>query len=450
MPPEGPLTRVALPNFVSADRLKEEGCEAGPSNFSSEVQVGSPGRYILALSPTDRRIPFLRLTICLPGQPDKAIYVPVTRRASYLLQTTRPYLALRIDKKDIVAASIRPVGISDLGALLRRRSRQRRFQVPLAEGIVLRPLLHIAGPEGRDLSRGLRDLTGWGFGVASDNLQRTLSRCLEGPSLQLPRTARVGGPNIAVVLHLHYPDLWPEFQALLEAIDRPFHLILTLTRADAAFEERVKAGFRDAEIIVYDNRGRDIGPFLQVLREGRLDRFDLICKLHGKKSALSGPRMILGDIWRQASSFDLIGSSDVVDRIIAEFERSPEIEMTGSRRFLLPNEWKGERASWGENKAMILSLLAKMGIETNVPVKFVAGTMFWVRRSALERLRQLDLSLSSFPSEDGQQDGALQHALERLLGMICTEISGTAWDDEDLNCRVIRSRSCGAVLRACR
>jgi lipopolysaccharide biosynthesis protein len=335
-----------------------------------------------------------------------------------------------MDKSDIVAASIRPVGLRDFWALLRGRGRPKRFQVQLAEGIVLRPLLHIAGPEGRELSRGLRDLTGWGFGMASANLQSTLSRCLGAPPIQVRRAVRATGPKIAVVLHLHYPDLWPEFQALLEAIDRPFHLILTLTRADAAFEERVKAGFQDAEIIVYDNRGRDVGPFIQLLREGRLDRFDLICKLHGKKSALSGPRMILGDVWRQASSFDLIGSADVVDRIVAKFEGSPAIDMIGSRRFLLPNEWKDEEAAWGENKAAVLDLLATMGIETNAPLHFIAGTMFWVRRSALERLRLLDLPLSSFPPEDGQQDGTLQHALERVLGMMCN-IAGTAWDDED-------------------
>jgi lipopolysaccharide biosynthesis protein len=56
--------------------------------------------------------------------------------------------------------------------------------------------------------------------------------------------------------------------------------------------------------------------------------------------------------------------------------------------------------------------------------------MFWVRRSALEPLMRLDLPLAVFPEEASQQDGTLQHALERVLGMICTEISGVAWDDD--------------------
>ena len=60
---------------------------------------------------------------------------------------------------------------------------------------------------------------------------------------------------------------------------------------------------------------------------------------------------------------------------------------------------------------------------------FFAGTMFWVRRGALEPLRRLDLPLAAFPEEAGQQDGTLQHALERVLGMICTKI-GVASDGD--------------------
>ena len=431
MSPDAPDTTVALPDFLPREPRKGEACGVDRSSAGNEIYVHSPGRYIVELSPTDRRMPFLRLTVLRRRHPDRVVYVPVTKQTSYLLKSSERGLVLQFDRSDIVASSIRRLRISDLGAVLRRRRRQKRFELPLGQGIVLRPLLHIAGPEGHDLTNALGSLTGWGFGVASGNLQGTLSRHFDGPSIRPPERPPITEPKIAVAMHLHYLDLWPEFEALLDAIDRPFHLILTLNRPDTALAERVQARFRDAEIVVYDNRGRDVGPFIQVLREGRLDPFDLICKLHGKKSGLSGPRMILGEIWRWASAFDLIGSSDVDDRIIADFERSQDTQMIGSRRFRLPNEWKGEDAAWGRNRAMILTLLETMGMAPDSRLDFFAGTMFWVRRSALEPLKHLDLSLASFPGEAGQQDGTLQHALERILGMICTKISGTAWDDEN-------------------
>ncbi|MBN9219482.1 MAG: rhamnan synthesis F [Mesorhizobium sp.] len=405
------------------------------NDIRSEIILDAPGRFIVELAPTDRRMPFLRVNVRVRRRPEKVFYVPVTQRTSYVLESSEEGLVLQFDSRDIVASSIRPLKISDLVAVLRHRRRQKRFELPLGPGVVLRPLLYIGGPEERELATALGSLAGWGFGVASDNLQKTLSRHFDGRPAQASERRPTAEPKIAVVVHLHYIDLWPEFEALLEAIDRPFHLILTLTQPDKAFAERVRARSKDAEIIVYDNRGRDIGPFMQLLREGRLDPFDLICKLHGKKSGLSGPRMILGDIWRQACAFDLIGSRDVVDRIIAKFGRSPDTLMVGSSRFRLPNAWKDDEAAWGENKAMILNLLEAMGLASGSPPNFFAGTMFWVRRGALEPLKQLDLPLTSFPNEAGQQDGTLQHALERVLGMICGNISGVAWDEVEPDAR---------------
>lgn len=430
MSPDAPHTRVALPDFLPREPRKGEACGTDRNPARSEICLDAPGRYILELAPTDRRMPFLRLNVRRRRHPDRVVHVPVVSRTSFLLESTEGGLVLQFDSRDIIASSIRPLRIRDLGALLRRRRRQKRFELSLGQGIVLRPLLYSAGSEGRELAVALGSLAGWGFGMASDNLQKTLSRQFDGPPAQARERLRTAEPKIAVALHLHYVDLWPEFEALLEAIDRPFHLILTLTRPDSALAERVQARFRGAEILVYDNRGRDVGPFIQLLRDGKLDPFDLVCKLHGKKSELSGPRMILGEIWRQASAFDLIGSRDGVDRIVAEFERSQDTQMIGSRRFRLPNEWKGEEAVWGTNRPMVVNLMETMGLAADAPLKFFAGTMFWVRRSALEPLKTLDLSLASFPHEAGQQDGTLQHALERVLGMICTKISGVAWDGD--------------------
>ncbi|QND57835.1 rhamnan synthesis F family protein [Mesorhizobium huakuii] len=430
MSPDTADTSVALADVLPREPRKEEAWGVDRSSDVSEIHIDAPGRYIVELSPTDRRMPFLRVNVRRPGHADRIVYVPVTRRTSYLLRSSEGGLVLQFDRGDLVAASVRPLGIGDIGTLLSRRRRHKRFQLRFGRGLVLQPLLHIAGAEGRELARALGSLAGWGFGTASDNLQKTLSRHFDGPPAEAPERRPTVEPKIAVALHLHYVDLWPEFEALLEAIDRPFHLILTLTRPDTALAARVQAKFRDVEIVVYDNRGRDVGPFIQLLREGRLDPFDLICKLHGKKSGPSGPRMVLGEIWRQASAFDLIGSRDVVDRIIAEFERSPDTQIIGSRRFRLPNEWKGEKAAWGENRAMVLNLLATMGMPSSSRLDFFAGTMFWVRRSALEPLMRLDLPLAAFPEEASQHDGTLQHALERVLGMICTEISGVAWDDD--------------------
>ena len=399
-----------------------------PQQCPERNHIDAPGRYIVELSPTDRRIPFLRLNVRLPRQPDRVVYLPAIQRTSYLLESTEGGLVLQFDGSDIVASSIRRLRLRDFGAVLRQRRLQKRFALPLGRGIVLRPLLHVAGQEGQRFEPCPREPSGWGFGTASANLQKTLARHFDGP----PSQARNAGPPPSRDRRGAAPAL-PRFLARIRgAAGSDRSSVPSYPHADPARRgtaERVQARFQDAEIIVYDNRGRDVGPFIQLLREGRLDAFDLICKLHGKKSGLSGPRMLLGEIWRQATTFDLIGSRDVVDRIVAEFEHSPETQMIGSRRFRLPNEWKRRRRR-GARTGRWSSMLKTMGMSASSRLDYFAGTMFWVRRGALEPLEQLGLSLASFPNETGQQDGTLQHALERVLGMICAKISGVAWDDE--------------------
>jgi len=79
---------------------------------------------------------------------------------------------------------------------------------------------------------------------------RRLSRHFDGPPAEAPERRPTVELKIAVALHLHYPDLWPEFEALLEATGRQFQLFLTLTQPDAALAQRVQARFPGAEITV--------------------------------------------------------------------------------------------------------------------------------------------------------------------------------------------------------
>ena len=52
--------------------------------------------------------------------------------------------------------------------------------------------------------------------------------------------------------------------------------------------------------------------------------------------------------------------------------------------------------------------------------------MFWARTAALRPLLDLHLSFDAFPEEQGQTDGTLAHAIERLYFLAC-EHAGFAW-----------------------
>jgi lipopolysaccharide biosynthesis protein len=60
---------------------------------------------------------------------------------------------------------------------------------------------------------------------------------------------------------------------------------------------------------------------------------------------------------------------------------------------------------------------------------FFAGTMFWVRPKALAPLRQLALS-RDFEPDQGRTDGALEHAVERVLSIA---VKAAGYQIEDIN-----------------
>jgi lipopolysaccharide biosynthesis protein len=165
-----------------------------------------------------------------------------------------------------------------------------------------------------------------------------------------------------------------------------------------------------------ENRGRDVGAFIELLAEGRFDSWPLLLKIHGKRSGKAGPRSLLGDAWRKASFDDLCGGDARVEAILQRFAAEPRIGMVGPERFRIPGEPVAMRRSFGLNQATTLALAGRMGIPPAAfRLHFFAGTMFWVRPEALAPLKDLGLRLADFPAGAGPEDGALQHAVERLF-----------------------------------
>ena len=227
------------------------------------------------------------------------------------------------------------------------------------------------------------------------------------------RTSRLR--DIAIVAHVYYEDSWPDIAGALSHVEEPFDLIVTTAPGREGLIDRVRRDYPDAEIAVFENRGRDVRPFLALLEAGRLDPYRYVCKVHGKKSSDGGRMAYMGSVWRRRLLFDLLGAPNAASRIIDDFERNPSIGMIGSSVFRMPGKAFDEQVSWGENWSTVLALAADMGVAPEAfRLDFFAGTMFWVRPRALAPLRRLLLT-SKFPVEQGRSDGALEHAVERLF-----------------------------------
>jgi hypothetical protein len=278
-------------------------------------------------------------------------------------------------------------------------------------------------PEGgRSAVRGYRKLIKFAraanMAFDGEELRRYPELALGFTQLQETRrdAAERPGPSTAVVLHLHYAELWPEIAFLLKRWRARFQLFVTLTREDDALARRIFTDFPAAKVDVVENRGRDARPFLQLLESGALDAYELVCKIHGKRSLRSGASPLFGEMFRRAALLDLIGSDAQVEDIQNQFASEPFLGLVGPERFRARSRHNDPAEVMGASRATIEALARRMGSEIGRGEYDVFhGTMFWARPKALARLRGLGLAATGFSAEAGREDGEMEHAVEGLI-----------------------------------
>ncbi|MGY3265997.1 glycoside hydrolase family 99-like domain-containing protein [Lysobacter sp. HA35] len=214
-----------------------------------------------------------------------------------------------------------------------------------------------------------------------------------------------------VVIHAWYPQELEEIAACLRRCDVPWQVVVTTSpdRADAV-RAICEAEFDVFEIAVMENRGRDILPFLRVASTLRSRGYDLVLKLHTKRS----PQRADGAEWRRALLRALIPEVGT-KHLTTALRDNPSLGIAAPSFAFQPLT-----DCWGANEQAVRQLGSLLGIdETNLSRGFfIAGSMFWVRMKALDLLLDAPLLTSDFEAESGQLDGTLAHAIERIFAAL--------------------------------
>lgn len=238
---------------------------------------------------------------------------------------------------------------------------------------------------------------------------------LTGWRASAPLPPLVGAPSAVIVAHVFFPEIWREILPVLTRARASMDILVTVPEDNAGLIPEIAQALPEATVIAIENSGRDIRPFLVVLEQGRLDGYALVCKIHAKKSSDGGRSAALGAIWRNRMLFDLLAAPGAVEAILARFAHAPRTGMIGPRAYRYPSALCSLARSWGNNRAKVLELAARLGVaEGDFRLDFFCGAMFWVRPEALRPLRELGLS-HQFQREGGLIDGGLEHAVERLF-----------------------------------
>jgi lipopolysaccharide biosynthesis protein len=244
--------------------------------------------------------------------------------------------------------------------------------------------------------------------------------------LPVSSPARVG-----VVLHVHYPELVDEIVEQLRSIPVRFDLIVTNSSGQPIGLDRSRLP-RASTVVILDveNHGRDILPLVCLVNAGLLNPYQLILKVHTKRSPWRAEHDDLpgtGEAWRGRLLADLLGDESNVRAIMNAFATTPDLGLVTADGSLLGPGF------WGDNQPATASLLRRLELDLRADeLKFAAGSMYWIRGFVLHGLRALNLTAEDFEEEAGQINVTTAHAVERLVGIVGREAGLTAVERSEL------------------
>jgi glycosyltransferase involved in cell wall biosynthesis len=244
--------------------------------------------------------------------------------------------------------------------------------------------------------------------------------------LTLPPHATNSTPRVAIHIHVHYVELIDELLDAASQVPQPVDLFVTTTQPPDALKALVRSRFSRAHIWQCPNQGKDIGPFMDALNRYRLDQYDLVLKLHGKKSnnqpsyiaaiqGLFGKDIRDGDDWRRKLIEPIAGSTERVMRIYQAFAEDSGLGMVGAAKFIC----KAPDA----DPVAYSRLCQRLGVSTDI--LFFGGTMFWIRGAALSHFIKAGITQKDFdPAQQSSVESTLEHGCERVFGAVVAASGG--------------------------
>ncbi|MGO1943988.1 MAG: glycoside hydrolase family 99-like domain-containing protein [Ancrocorticia sp.] len=232
--------------------------------------------------------------------------------------------------------------------------------------------------------------------------------------------------RVGVVIHCFYRDLLDELLDRLSYLPVDFDLFITNASGEAIDVPSDLPHLGHTVIVDVENHGRDIFPMVQLVNSGVLDPYDLILKLHTKRSPWrDGHEQLGGDgaQWKDQFLHDLVGSPERVRQILNEFAGDSSLGMMTAEGSIVDKEF------WGGDQRIATQLMKRieMGIDPD-QLHFASGSMYWTRGFIIQGLRAFNLQPADFDEEAGQVDATTAHAIERILGIV-TEEAGLHLED---------------------
>lgn len=261
-----------------------------------------------------------------------------------------------------------------------------------AEGAMLEPTMHLGHANLVRTAEVLAKYSG-----NKDNMQ----------TFPLMATPNSGSTKIAVIIHLFYPELWEILTDNLKYISQEFDIFVTVPEKHSD----LKLLYKDhkVNIVVVPNWGRDILPFLHVMRKIRAAGYEYVLKLHSKKSKQIS--RLDATYWLRTTINALLTDKSSVNTILEKL--SGTVRIVGVKEFAVKMSIGGDTRLKSRIQEFYPKKTANKIIKNIDNFIFSAGSMFWARTDAFDDILSRHIVADDFELEYGQLWNTLAHFLER-------------------------------------
>jgi lipopolysaccharide biosynthesis protein len=212
-----------------------------------------------------------------------------------------------------------------------------------------------------------------------------------------------------VLAHVFYEDLVGEICDEIIAAQKHKKLDVAISIPNSFSLSRLKQlvkRLKPVKVVVSENRGRDIWPFIQTLDVIKNLNYKFGLKIHSKKSV----HLSEGDKWRK-SIFKGLLSHTAIDSALNCFKTDLSIGIVAPKDFMYP--LTGDAVI--DNYSSLDVLTDLYDCEINENLAFVGGSMFWFSFEMANHLLHEGVNRELFGPELGAIDGTIAHAYERFI-----------------------------------
>lgn len=228
--------------------------------------------------------------------------------------------------------------------------------------------------------------------------------------------------RLLVHLHLYYFDQTEYFIKKLSNINNcDWSLYVSITRHNNAAEKKIYDAYPNATIMLVENRGADVWPFIQVLQKVDLSEYDFVLKLHSKspnKDGLINNGIKYKDYqWRNALVDAILKNPDSFNKALRKLDESEKNGIVYNILFYR----KVNRTM--HEYLPLLEELKRLSLNPD-DLHYAAGTMFLARSAPYKLLQTNKISANTFPKDFKTHSfGSITHIYEFICSLVVNSAS---------------------------